>query len=342
MPFEPFHRAAAEPFRPFEWPENRAAEARVRAAAAGSVLEPARHPINVMYHYVRPAGAATGSVPLTPEAFERQLDLLTEAFGPRDFRLTFDDGTRDHYDVVFPILRARGLTALFGVLSGPAAGEPMPNVHLVHYLLATVAPDEILCRLIQHFGEAQLGAPADAAKTYPRDAAARARTKFALNFHLSHDDARGFLLEQAKNSGPSIRRLTRDAYITAEQIQEMAEAGMQFAVHGHLHRPLALPASRDRAALAARAAAYYDEEIEPCERWLADLLGFRPTEYIVPFGAAGTCSAARAALADVLRERGYACGYLTRTPEPDEDPFWHGRIDCADLPSSAAELLALI
>ncbi len=107
--------------------------------------EAAEVPI-LMYHYVSdlPADANTYRRDLTvsPEAFRAQLEYLKEA----DYRtitltdlhlhltesyplpekpviLTFDDGYRDAYEVVFPLLLDYGFTGTFFVLSTPAHHE---------------------------------------------------------------------------------------------------------------------------------------------------------------------------------------------------------------------------
>ena len=86
----------------------------------------------LMYHDVLPSTRARGgggerfAVPLT--AFERTLDLIREqafegcsvadalaAPGTRRVAITFDDGTRSHFDHAAPALAARGMTATFYV-----------------------------------------------------------------------------------------------------------------------------------------------------------------------------------------------------------------------------------
>lgn len=105
----------------------------------------ARVPI-LMYHYVSelPANADRYRIDLTvtPDNFEAQLDYLDRAgYHPitltdlylhltegyplpkKPVVLTFDDGYRDAYEVVFPRLLERGFTATFFVLATPAHFE---------------------------------------------------------------------------------------------------------------------------------------------------------------------------------------------------------------------------
>ncbi len=93
-----------------------------------------------MYHYVRPDGEQVpgGIRPIRTSEFEDQLDWLCDQYDvlPADeflerlssrgshflkppCLLTFDDGTKDHAEVVTPILQRRGLSGVFFVLTWP-------------------------------------------------------------------------------------------------------------------------------------------------------------------------------------------------------------------------------
>jgi len=101
-----------------------------------------------MYHYVEdlPPGADhfRRDLTVTPENFAAQLDYLAEAgyhtitltdlyrhltegypLPDRPIILTFDDGYRDAYTVVFPLLQQHGFVGTFFVLASPAhLGNP--------------------------------------------------------------------------------------------------------------------------------------------------------------------------------------------------------------------------
>ena len=104
--------------------------------------EEARVPI-LMYHYVSElppdADVYRRDLTISPEAFRAQLDYLSEAgYHPvtltdvylyltegmplpeKPIVLTFDDGYRDAYEVVFPTLLEYGFTGTFFVLATPA------------------------------------------------------------------------------------------------------------------------------------------------------------------------------------------------------------------------------
>ncbi len=298
--------------------------------------------IIVMYHYVRPTDRQHwgGLFPLEPAEFEQQLDYL-EALGTiipaaamdrpvagrRQIVLTFDDGTRDHYEYVFPILQQRGLSGLFGVISGPALGTPLPNVHLIHWLLSQQSDAETWAGLVARFGEARLGAVADAARLYTRDTPLRGRVKLALNFALPYEEAADYLDTAVRQRGTSPEVLAQQWYLSADEIAAMYACGMEFAVHAHRHRPYAGPAER-----------FYQDELEPCAAWLTRLTGARPRYYIAAFGGSqGRLTGDRGDVRDlaVLLGAGeYRHGFLTERGTEPAPPwqFFLKRVDCADLP----------
>src|SRR3989344_6062162 len=55
--------------------------------------------------------------------------------------LTFDDGTADHYSVVFPRLRERGMSGVFFLIAG-VHEQGLPMVHLLQFLVAKVGEQE--------------------------------------------------------------------------------------------------------------------------------------------------------------------------------------------------------
>jgi peptidoglycan/xylan/chitin deacetylase (PgdA/CDA1 family) len=111
----------------------------------------------VMYHYVRPK-ENTELRYLEIQAFRQQLDLFEERYGivnkeawekfrvtgqhPKGVLLTFDDGLKDHFNYVLPILLERKLFGIFYVCTNPFNGLTLP-VHLTHYLLAHKSAEEI-------------------------------------------------------------------------------------------------------------------------------------------------------------------------------------------------------
>jgi len=299
--------------------------------------------IIVMYHYIRPIDRRKcgGLFPLEPAEFEQQLDFLETlgtivpasamdqpaAAGERRIVLTFDDGTRDHYEHVFPILQQRGLSGLFGVISGPALGTPMPNVHLIHWLLSQQSDAETWAELVSRFGETRLGTAEDAARLYKRDTGLRGRVKLALNFALPYADAAEYLGAAVRRLGETPAGLAQQWYLSPDEIAAMYACGMEFAVHAHRHRPYAAPAER-----------FYQDELEPCAAWLTRIIGARPRFYIAAFGGSQAHPTAGRGdvrdLAVLLGAGEYRHGFLTERGTEPAPPwqFFLKRLECADLP----------
>lgn len=149
--------------------------------------KPLRVPI-LMYHYVdaslHPADPYSAGNTVSPEQFAAQMDYLAangyhpvtleqiyaamgglEPLPPKAVALTFDDGWKDQYSVVFPILRSHHFVATFFVITGHVGGEWSMNwdelremadhgmaieSHTVHHPdLRTLAPARLQGELTQ-------------------------------------------------------------------------------------------------------------------------------------------------------------------------------------------------
>ena len=116
---------------------------------------------SVMYHYVRPKEFSNLRY-LEISDFQKQVDTFEEKFGlvskvewekfretgqkPKGALLTFDDGLKDHYKFVQPILLERNIFAIFYTCTNPLQNLALP-VHLTHYLLANYDAQVIWDRL---------------------------------------------------------------------------------------------------------------------------------------------------------------------------------------------------
>lgn len=111
----------------------------------------------VNFHYVRAQTPSDrGLHPRSPRQFRAQLEHLSEygefihpqrlaswlegdeVLADGDyFTLTFDDGLRDHYDLVAPEVERRGWRVFFFVVTSPWQGK-LPSVHRLHLLLSCI------------------------------------------------------------------------------------------------------------------------------------------------------------------------------------------------------------
>ena len=323
------------------------------AAAAAAADRPA---IAVMYHYVRPDGAPIpgGIRPILVSEFERQLDYLAEHYTlahPAEFLawldgeeisaqkpacvLTFDDGTRDHAEVVTPILARRGISGVFFVLTGPAEEGLMPLTHAVHWLLGQ--PDDVVWSLFRHHtrnNPALLGDAAEARRIYHYESETRARIKYAANMALPPGTTKRIIDAVARESSTSLDALSDEWFVSDDQIRRMHAAGMTIGLHGHSHSSLQVlgPDGIRR-------------EIEHGSAYLARLTGQPPTWWACPFGGSGADDATIAAMRDACRAAGLTAAVTTRkAPVPrGTHALAVSRYDGIDLPprkpTAPAELM---
>jgi hypothetical protein len=112
-----------------------------------------------MYHYVRPVENSHLRY-LSVEDFSKQLDWFNENVGKfitqEDWEcakqganregvlLTFDDGLKDHFTHVLPLLKEKNIFAIFFVNTQPLLSPIMLSVHMTHLLLSMGKSHEIL------------------------------------------------------------------------------------------------------------------------------------------------------------------------------------------------------
>ena len=58
--------------------------------------------------------------------------------------LTFDDGFKDHFSYVFPILKKLNIQACFFPPSKPIEEFSVLDVHKINYILSTTSQDELI------------------------------------------------------------------------------------------------------------------------------------------------------------------------------------------------------
>jgi peptidoglycan/xylan/chitin deacetylase (PgdA/CDA1 family) len=301
----------------------------------------------VMYHYVRPDAQTipAGIRPLLVSEFEKQLDWLEQRYSIvnaetfvswLDSRnllpkppclLTFDDGTRDHAEIITPILARRNLSGVFFILTGPAEEGLMPLTHAVHWLLGQ--PDEQTWRLFERYARdelndpAALGDPAEAKRIYYYESDLRGRIKYAANMALPPAATSAIIQRAAERAGLTLEDLARDWFVSDEQIQFMHHAGMVIGLHGHSHSSLQVMGENG-----------INREIAHGSAYLQKLTGAKPAWWACPFGGSGATPAVLTAMSAAMKSVGLQFAVTTKkfpitvATSPKELP----RYDCIDLP----------
>ena len=117
----------------------------------------------IMYHYVH--SLKNNVYPkikgLETSGFKNQLNYFKDNFEFGDFSdifhslsnntkiqnkiiLTFDDGLKDHFTTVFPILKKMNIKGYFFPPSKPIEENIVLDVHKIHFILASTNVDKII------------------------------------------------------------------------------------------------------------------------------------------------------------------------------------------------------
>ena len=230
----------------------------------------------ISYHYVR--DLQNSKFPkikgLDTKIFQQQLDYLQSEFNivtteqviaglmtGRDLPdgatwLTFDDGFIDHYEVVFPELLSRGLTAAFFPPAQPILEHVVLDVHKIHFTIASTEPEQLHKLLEILFVEKDL--ESKTGKSFNEyfleygspgqfDGPMPAFAKRMLQFALPEYD-RKLLINQLFNQVVTSDEdaFARSLYVTTSQIKEMIAGGMFFGSHGFRHHHLDRESAEDQ------------------------------------------------------------------------------------------------
>jgi peptidoglycan/xylan/chitin deacetylase (PgdA/CDA1 family) len=289
----------------------------------------------VMYHYVRDPGdrceGGSGIPGLGVAQFEAQLELLARQHNfvawpavraflseqkplpPAACLLTFDDGMRDHYFNVFPLLRARGLSGLFFALAR-RGDEGLTLAHKIHFLLPVLAVDGLREAVWRSLSSSQRERFAQAEHHYqsrfdvlaPDGPTNVLKSVLQREFSAEIEAVLSELFEE--HIGSEIER-ARGYYLGRAQIGEMVAGGMHFGGHSRSH-----PWFDWISAEAQRA------EIVASADWLREIEA-GPWAFAYPYGGLS------AAAPEILKAHGFAAAFTTREHTHHTDPYLIGRFD---------------
>jgi len=217
-----------------------------------------------MYHYVRPLSKTKYPKlkALDLVAFERQLDHLQQNYHfvtPEDVinsiytpfslperavLLTFDDGYRDHFDYVYPLLKKKGIKAVFFPPTAAIYLDELLDVNRLHFLLACT-PINILVERLEYSIKFK-----KQIKTYK--SVDEYRAKFFKKGRYDDADVNYFkrmlqyalperfrseLLKElfAEFVDTDEKGFCRELYVGPSELKEMKDNGMEIGCHGHNH-----------------------------------------------------------------------------------------------------------
>lgn len=275
-----------------------------------------------MYHYVRnQEGSPYKLHARSAEEFEEQLNRLVARYkiigieeylgylegrytlGEEACLLSFDDGLKDHYETVYPLLRKRGLSGVFLLITGSLAESRVASVHKIHFLLARLGMasfrERFLGELIRRSPDFVWGGEqASLQETgYRYDDLETARFKRLLNFELDETLRDGILAEMFEDVFGNETAFSRNLYLSWDEIQEMKDNGMSFGGHTHTHTVLSRLAPKE-----AR------QEIRRCHDVLVGGLGSNRFSFAYPYGREDTFTDS---VVQLLAETGFSCALTT-------------------------------
>jgi peptidoglycan/xylan/chitin deacetylase (PgdA/CDA1 family) len=299
------------------------------------------------YHYVRDLprtkfpqikGMLTDDfreqVRMLPEVFEMAtvssaLAFLNGSYRPkRDLCLmTFDDGLKEHYADVTPILAESGIQGVFFLITGCLEDHFVAPVHMNHFLTAGLGferyralfTQEVRSRGFDERSETQIDSIVSA-RTYPLDTPAAARFKYLFNFVMPRAMRDGVVRDLFQKCIGVERDFARELYVSWAEAREMQQAGMSMGGHTHEHSPLATLGDEVLARDLVRCRELMEANLRPQEHW--------PFSY--PYGKADSFDGR---VVELLRQLGFHCSLCTEKGMnlPGADLFAIRRVDCKDI-----------
>jgi peptidoglycan/xylan/chitin deacetylase (PgdA/CDA1 family) len=261
---------------------------------------------------------------------ESALDFMRGAYRPqRDLcLLTFDDGLKEHYAEITPILIDRGVQGVFFVITSCLDGVSVAPVHLNHFLMATMDFEAYRNAFLERFNDlteaSSLSTTVDEAaaqRVYPWDNPAAASFKYLLNFVLDWSLRDRVLKQLFEEEIGDTESFGRKLYLNTREAKQMQAEGMIIGGHSHQHESLASLSDKELCS-----------DLITCWRRLVDYLlpqSFWPFCY--PYGTKDSFDDRTIA---ILKQLGFACSFCTEsgTNLPGMDSFALRRMDCNDAP----------
>jgi peptidoglycan/xylan/chitin deacetylase (PgdA/CDA1 family) len=311
---------------------------------------PERQVTIIMYHFVR--DLIHSQYPeikgLSVEEFRGQLEYIQRYYNvvgvpdllaaleapdvslpPRALLLTFDDGYRDHFENVFPILLEHRVTGAF-FPPGKAVSElEVLDVNKIHFILAAV-PDkgEILRALFTLLDEARGEFPLRDRDEYFGTLAHANRFDTAeviLIKRLLQRELPEVLRKRITDSlfmqyvTEDERAFSRELYMDIAELHTMREAGMHIGSHGYDHYWLNTLEEQSQEREIDFSLRFLQTVVRECGDWVM----------AYPYGGYND------SLLGILRNRGFKAGFTTGVGIADlhrDDPMTLPRLDTNDLP----------
>lgn len=211
----------------------------------------------VMFHYVRPSFSGSGISGMTVAEFNDlivRLAPVVEFINPADLLsdaaelvsepesrpkvlMSFDDGLRDHYEFVAPVLEKHGVHGLFFVNSDQYEHDCALLIHRWHAIREAV-PDlvdnPVFAKLIRG-----TETESDIRRAVRWDDGVMAAFKYSFNYLMNERQKR--VVVEALESGLSVSPPgVHEVYMSRAELEDLVKRGHQVCSHSHTHACLSL------------------------------------------------------------------------------------------------------
>jgi peptidoglycan/xylan/chitin deacetylase (PgdA/CDA1 family) len=298
----------------------------------------------VMYHYIRDLrntsfprikGMLTSDFQEQVTALRSQYEMATLESAlaflqgvyspPRDLcLLTFDDGLKDHYLEVTPILVDFDIQGVFFIITSCLQEHCIAPVHMNHFLMAALDfnfyKQAFLERLSEFDHDVHIYSQIDnitAQHTYCWDTPEVATFKYFFNFILNSDIRDQVVKTLFEEHIGDERSFSQTLYLSWEEARQMQTAKMLFGGHSHQHKPLATLCDTELSWDLSTCQELLTEHLRPQDLW--------PFSY--PYGKQDSFNDTAVRQ---LKRLGFNCSFGTEVDVnlPGRDLFTLHRIDC--------------
>lgn len=238
--------------------------------------------IAINFHYIRnnfefPYPSIFG---VTPSQFAKQLEVLAEHgdfvgisdiieltdksdIPGKKIAITFDDGLKEQYELALPILKKKGIPAIFYANTKPIDEDFVTTTHKIHIIRSVTSPEKLMTVLSdllnKHAIELSLPNPEVAQTVYKYDTAAAAQIKYFLNYQLTEFQQQMVVDNCFAMLDFDESQVSKDLYMTKNMLKDLAKLNM-LGTHGHAHRPMGLLSENE-------AIADFDTSVQKLNEW---------------------------------------------------------------------------
>lgn len=308
----------------------------------------------VNFHYIEEEGKYPfpGIYPASPERLNNQIEELSRHFvfvsqqdlieaiaGKRKLPekcclLTFDDGLRSQFENALPLLKQRGVPAIFFINTLPFQKKKACLVHKIHWLRAHLAPADFLSRInkyLKPLGQSLSSynvSDKDACQQYRYDNAETARLKLLLKSVLPDKIRESVIGNTFNELIQDERNFCENFYMSPEHIKEIFSLS-SLGAHSTTH-----------ANLADLGEAEMKEDIVKGVDFLSGLVDGKIQSISYPYG---TKKSVNKEILDFCRSIGFKIGFTMERSfnRTLKRPLLFARVDCNDAPGGKYPLFRI-